>query len=100
MNKKLLVDVLAEKTGLQKQLVVKTINAFIDTIKEEIALNNKVSMRGFGVFYPVYLGERPVRNPQTGEALTLTPRNSFKFKPGNDVLQSLNQTDEKTDYSV
>lgn len=95
MNKKILVDVLAEKTGLQKQNVAKTINAFIDTVKEEIALNNKVSMRGFGVFYPVFQNERPVRNPQTGEEMMFTPRNSFKFKPGEDVLQDLNQGESK-----
>lgn len=95
MNKKLLVDVLAEKTGVQKQLVAKTIDAFIDTVKEEIAMKNKVSMRGFGVFSPVYQGQRPVRNPQTGEALTFTPRYSLKFKPGDDVIQELNQSGDK-----
>lgn len=93
MNKKILVDVLAEKTGLQKQHVASVINTFIDTVKEEIALNNKVSMRGFGVFYPVFQSERPVRNPQTGEELMFTPRNSFKFRPGEDVLHELNGTD-------
>lgn len=97
MNKKLLVEVLADKTGLQKQHVAKTINAFIDTVKEEIALNNKVSMRGFGIFLPIFQGKRPVRNPQTGEALTLTPRYSLKFKPGDDLIQELNQANDKTE---
>jgi DNA-binding protein HU-beta len=95
MNKKILVDVLAEKTGLQRQHVASVINTFIDTVKAEIASNNKVSMRGFGVFYPVFQNERPVRNPQTGQELMFTPRNSFKFRPGEDVLHELNGQDEE-----
>lgn len=96
MNKKALIGLLAEKTGVQKQNVALIINTFIDTVKEEMASNRKVSMRGFGIFFPVFQDTRPVRNPKTGEELMFVPRNSFRFKPGEDVIHALNKPGKGT----
>lgn len=98
MNKKSLVDILAKKTGLQKQEVTKVVNTLINTVTEEMTLNHKVSMRGFGIFYPIFQNERPVRSLKTGQELTLAPRYSIKFKPGTVVLQNLNQKKKETTY--
>lgn len=63
----------------------------ISTIVEDIRGGHKVKIKGFGVFHPVRLVKRPVRNPKTGEKLDLVPRNTFKFRPGEDVVRDLNK---------
>lgn len=91
MNKKDLVTLLSEKTKLKQCDVKKVIETFFVTVVDQIAAEERVRIKGFGVFYPIYQTTRPVRNPRTGEALELTPRNNFKFKPGDDVLRKLNK---------
>lgn len=91
MNKKELIILLTEKTELKRSDVKKVIEAFVDIVVDRIAADERVSMKGFGVFYPVYQNGRPVRNPRTGEELEFIPRNNFKFKPGDDVIRKLNK---------
>lgn len=91
MNKKDLIALLANKTGLKQYEVKKVIETFSATVIEKIEADEKVSLKGFGMFYPVFHGSRPVRNPKTGEEMDLTPRNSIKFRPGDDVVRKLNK---------
>ena len=92
MNKKELVDTLAEKMGLQKKDVRKTVEVLIDTILEELEDNNEVRIRGLGVFYPVFQDTRPVRNPKTGKEMMFRPRNNIRFRTGDDVVRKLNKS--------
>lgn len=91
MNKRDLVDVLVDRTGLEKQAVIKTIEAFVLTVEDTMAKNERIRIRGLGVFYPIVQTTRLVRNPKTGEEMMFTPRNSFRFKPGEDVVKKLNK---------
>lgn len=91
MNKKELVALVAKKTGLKQCEVKKVIDSLSRAIVEKIVGEETVRLKGFGVFSPVYQPTRPVRNPQTGEEMDLVPRNSIKFKPGDDVLRKLNE---------
>lgn len=90
MNKKELVDDLAERTGLKKYEVRKTVDAFIDAIQEQIQANEKVNLKRLGVFSPVFKSSRPVRNPKTGDPYMLESKNSVKFRPGDDLVRKLN----------
>lgn len=92
MNKKDLVALLADKTGLKQYEVKKVIESFSATIVEKMEADEKIRMKGFGMFYPVFHCSRPVRNPKTGEEMDLVPRNSFKFRPGDDVVRKLNKS--------
>ena len=91
MNKSDLIKLLAEKTGFGKKNIDDVFNLLISTIVKDIKDGHKVKIKGFGVFRPVRLTKRPVRNPKTGEKLDLVPRNTFKFKPGDDVVRDLNK---------
>lgn len=91
MNKKELVNNLAEKTGLKKYEVRKTIDAFIEEIEEQIRANEKVNLKRLGVFSPVLKSSRPVRNPKTGDPYVLEEHYSVKFRPGDDLVRNLNK---------
>ena len=61
MNKTELVAAVAEKTGLTKKDAEKALCALIETVKEEVAKNEKVQLIGFGTF------EARKRNARTGK---------------------------------
>lgn len=90
MNKKELVNDLAKRTGLKKYEVRKTVEAFIDVVEEQIQANEKLNLKRLGVFSPVFKGSRPVRNPKNGDPYMLEPKNSMKFRPGDDLIRRLN----------
>ena len=91
MNKKELVKEVANKTGFNKQEISDTVNAVVDTIIEQLAADDKVYIRGLGVFHPFIQNSRPVRNPKTGEAMMFEPRRSVRLKIGDDVVRKLNK---------
>lgn len=94
MNKHDLILLLAEKTELKQRDVKNIVETLITTVVDTIATNERVRIKGFGVFYPIRQTTRPVRNPKTGEKLALIPRNNFKFRPGDDILRKLNKTEK------
>ena len=57
MNKTELVAAVAEKTGLTKKDAEKALCALIETVKEEVAKNEKVQLIGFGTFEARKRGE-------------------------------------------
>ncbi len=82
MNKTELVAAVAEKAGLTKKDVEKTINAFLDTVKEEVAADGKVQLIGFGTFESRVRKERLGKNPKTGEEILIGEAKVPAFKAG------------------
>ena len=66
MNKTELIAAVAEKAGLTKKDVEKTITATLETVKEIVAKGEKVQVVGFGTFEARARKEREGKNPQNG----------------------------------
>lgn len=82
MNKTELITAVAEKSGLTKKDVEKTINALLDTVKEEVAADGKVQLIGFGTFESRVRKERLGKNPKTGEEIVIEEAKVPAFKAG------------------
>ena len=67
MNKKELIDAIAEKANVSKKEAGEVLDATLDVIKEAVAKDDKVQLIGFGTFSVKTRGERVARNPRTGE---------------------------------
>ena len=50
MNKTELIDVMASKTGMTKKNAEAALNAFVETVSEQLAKGDKISLVGFGTF--------------------------------------------------
>jgi DNA-binding protein HU-beta len=90
MNKNELVSSIAEKTGLKKSDVEKTVKAFTDTVAEELKKGEKIQLVGFGTFE---VSERPARegrNPRTGETMKIEASKAPKFKAGKALKDAIN----------
>ncbi|MDF7639030.1 HU family DNA-binding protein [Lactobacillus sp. ESL0791] len=82
INKSELTKDVAAKTGLKQKDAEAAIDAFVDTIKDDLAKGNKVQIIGFGSFEVRKRAERKGRNPQTGKSLTIPATQVPAFKPG------------------
>lgn len=90
MNKTELIDSMAAKTGLTKKNAEAALNAFVETVSEELTKGEKVSLVGFGTFEVSERAAREGRNPQTGEAMTIAASKTPKFKAGKALKDSIN----------
>lgn len=63
MNKAELVDAIVKKTGETKRKTEGYLDAFVETVMEEVAKGGKVSVVGFGSFERRHREARMGRNP-------------------------------------
>jgi len=92
MNKKGLIDYVANETGLTKKDVRVVIGAVLDGIKEGLREDGKVGLVGFGTFTSVWRDARTARNPQTGEPVDVPAKYVPKFRPSQALRNAINPT--------
>lgn len=81
MNRRDLVDTVAQETGLSTPQAEVALTAVLDGVVGAVAAGEKVSLPGFGTFEQRSRAARPGRNPQTGEALEIAATVAPAFKP-------------------
>lgn len=85
MNKTELITAIAEKSGLTKVDSKKALEAFMETVSEQMMKKEKVSLVGFGSFTVTHKAERKGVNPKTRSVITIPAKDVVKFKPGIDL---------------
>lgn len=88
MTKADLADRIQEKISCQKKEAVELVELVMETLKDAIATEGHVKISGFGNFVVRKKADRTGRNPQTGEAITISSRKVLTFKPSA-VLKGL-----------
>jgi integration host factor subunit beta len=63
-------------------------------IKETLNRNERVELRGFGVFYSNIQKARISRNPRTGEKVSTPKKKTIHFKMSKDLFKKLNNEKE------
>ncbi|CCJ32699.1 MULTISPECIES: HU family DNA-binding protein [Caloramator] len=91
MNKADLISMMAEKSGLTKKDAEKALKAFIDSVQEALAKNEKVQLVGFGTFEVRERGERKGRNPKTMEEIVIPATKVPVFKAGKELRENVNK---------
>lgn len=90
MNKKELVDAVAESTGATKAHAGDAVDAVFGAISSSLAGGNKVQVVGFGTFEVRHRAAGTARNPRTGEAVNVLARNAPAFKAGKALKDAVN----------
>ena len=67
--------------GISYAEAQKIVDLILETIKGRLARGEKVLISGFGCFTVLHKKDKKGVNPQTGEPVTISGRNSVKFKP-------------------
>lgn len=80
MNSKMFVKEVARQTGFTQKDVQAVVDSGLDVIKNTVT-SEEVSFVGFGKFVSTEKSERVMRNPRTGEQVTVPAKKSVRFKP-------------------
>ena len=76
--------------GFSKNLSLKIIDDFFESIILEILKSEKVKISSFGTFSVLNKGERTGRNPKTRIEAKISPRKIIKFKPSLMLKNKIN----------
>jgi len=67
VTKKEVIDRIAENTNTRRAVVKPVVQSFLDEIIDELAKNNRLEFRDFGVFETKIRAARKAQNPKTME---------------------------------
>ena len=90
MNKKELVDAIANGSGLPKKDAESALNATLEAIGDAMKSGDKLVLVGFGTFSASKRAARDGRNPQTGVTIKIPAKTVAKFKAGKGLEDKLN----------
>jgi DNA-binding protein HU-beta len=87
MNKTEFINAVAEKSGLSKIDAKKAVEAFVETVSNELKEGGKVALLGFGSFSVAEKSARKGVNPKTKQPIEIPARKSVKFKAGAELTE-------------
>lgn len=91
MNKTILIDNVAEATGLKKKEAEKAVNAVFASLQSALSEGDKVQIAGFGTFKVKERKERTGRNPRTKETITVPASKAPAFVPAKTLKDAVNK---------
>ena len=89
MNKPELIAAMSDKTGITKADTEKQLNAFLETVKEELAKGEKIQLVGFGTFEVCERSERVYKHPKTKEEMVTPACKVPRFKAGKVLKEAV-----------
>jgi len=92
MTKADLVAQIAKRTGLDRDEVLRTVETFMDVVKDEMAQGNNIYLRGFGSFVIRERAQKIARNISKKEAIIIPKHNVPSFKPSKVFSETLRAT--------
>ena len=95
ITKKEVIDRIAENTNTRRAVVKPVVQSFLDEIIEELAKNNRLEFRDFGVFETKMRAARKAQNPKTMEQVQVPAKRNVKFKMGRLMKQKINASGSK-----
>jgi DNA-binding protein HU-beta len=91
MNKKELINTIAEKAQLKKKDATLFVEAFVDVVTESLIDGEDVRLIGFGTFKTVERAERNGYNPLNGEKIIIAAKKAPVFKAGKELKDVVKQ---------
>ncbi len=82
MNKAEMIKTIAEKANLKVSDTERLVNAFIETVSEELSRKGKVTLVGFGTFAVAHRKQKTGVNPKTGDKINIKAKDVPVFRAG------------------
>jgi len=83
-----IINEVVNRTGITKTKAEIAVETVFEAMKKALVANDRIELRGFGVFTVRARKTGIGRNPRTGAEVSIPPGKAVRFKPGRD-LQSL-----------
>ncbi|MBN2668194.1 MAG: integration host factor subunit beta [Bacteroidales bacterium] len=89
MTKADIVNEISKSTGVEKIIVQKTVEAFMESIKDSLSDGNNVYLRGFGSFIVKKRAEKTARNISRNTTIKIPAHNIPAFKPAKTFVSEV-----------
>jgi DNA-binding protein HU-beta len=89
MNKRDLIDRMAEDAQLTKAQAGKALEAFLDAVQSGLIRGDRVALVGFGTFALSERKARVVRDPRRGTQIQIPARRVARFSPGMELKAAI-----------
>lgn len=90
ITKQDLVNRIAENSQARQETIRTVVQQLLDQITLELANNNRLEFRNFGVFEPRTRDARAAQNPRTQEWIRVPAKRTVKFKMGRMMRERMN----------
>jgi DNA-binding protein HU-beta len=90
LNKKELIESIADHAGINKAAAEKALNSTLMAISETLKNGDTISLVGFGTFSVAKREARQGKNPQNGDVIKIPAKNVVRFKAGKNLSETVN----------
>lgn len=91
MTKAELVNEIAKNTGVDKASVLVTVESMMEVVKETLANDENVYLRGFGSFIVKRRAEKTARNISKNTTIIIPEHNIPAFKPAKKFVEQVKE---------
>lgn len=89
MTKADIVNEITKKTGVDKSTALTAIEAFMDVVKDSLAKDENVYLRGFGSFIVKKRAQKTARNISKNTTIIIPEHNIPAFKPSKTFTEAV-----------
>ncbi|MCM1037617.1 MAG: integration host factor subunit beta [Bacteroides sp.] len=89
MTKADIVNEISKSTGLDKAMVLETVEKFMTVVKESLSSGENVYLRGFGSFIIKTRSEKTARNISKNTTIIIPEHNIPAFKPAKVFMEDV-----------
>lgn len=89
MTKADIVNEISKSTGIEKSLVLQTVEAFMDSVKGSMSSGKNIYLRGFGSFVVKKRAKKTARNITKNTAIVIPEHFIPSFKPSKTFLEQV-----------
>jgi len=89
MTKSDIVYQISKNTGIEKLVVLKTVESMMETIKQSLGEGKNVYLRGFGSFIVKQRAEKTARNISKNTTIIIPKHNIPAFKPADSFVEKI-----------
>ena len=89
MTKAEIVREIAEKTGVEKQVVLQVVEGMMESIRNSMINGEEVFLRGFGSFIIKRRPRKVARNISKNTTIVIPAHNIPAFKPAKKFLEKI-----------
>ncbi len=89
MTKADIVNEIAKETGIDKLTVLKTVESFMENVKDSLGKGENVYLRGFGSFIVKTRAQKVARNISKNTSIIIPAHNIPSFKPAKTFVSAV-----------
>ena len=89
MTKADIVNEISKSTGIEKAVVLETVEKFMETVKSSLSKGEPVYLRGFGSFIVKMRAQKTARNISKETTIIIPAHNIPAFKPAKTLMNDV-----------